>query len=137
MKPINSSKYNMTKGISVLLLLTIVQKTYTANIDTNYIAYYPYKSTLYSYIISKNNKLEYQNSEKNYRINYLPNTWGSFGFGYTYKWFDLSLGIASFGKKDESIYGNTTKLDIQSHIYLRNYLIDLFFTVVQKLLLRK
>lgn len=116
----------MIKAISVLLLLIVVLKTFASNIDTNYIGYYPFKGTLYSYIINKNNRLEYHHIEKNYYLHYLPNSWGSFGFGGSYRWFDLSLGIASFGKKDESIYGKTTKLDIQSHIYLRSYMIDLF-----------
>ncbi len=116
----------MIKAISVLLLVVVVE-TFASNTDTNYIGHYPYKGTLYSYIISKNQQLEYQNSEKNYRLNYLPNTWGSFGFGANYDWFDLSLSLASFGKRDESVYGNTTRVDIQSHLYPKHYLIDLFF----------
>ncbi|MCX7862338.1 MAG: DUF4421 domain-containing protein [Bacteroidales bacterium] len=123
----------MIKSLSsyFAFLTCCVHFCYSTPIDTNFIAFYPYQGTFYSYWINKNNRIEYFNKEKNYRLQYIPNSWGSWGIGATYRWIDLSVGIASYGKKDESLFGKTNKIDIQSHLYPRNYLIDLFFQYYQ------
>ena len=41
-------------------------------------------------------------------------------------WLDLSIGLLSFGKLDENKYGTTNRIDLQSHIYSRKYITDLF-----------
>lgn len=114
--------------IRLLIIYSFIALTTKSQvIDTNYINFFPYEGTVYSYLINKNNNLKYTNIERNYSIYYYPNSWGSFGIGGSYKWLDLSLGLLSYGIKDEKIYGKTSRIDIQSHLYPRNYIIDGFF----------
>ena len=115
------------KITAFLLLTNLTIYLKSQIIDTNYINFYPYEGGVYSYISNKNNQLSYKNTQKNYSLNYFPNTYGYFGLGAYYNWFDLSFNLFSYGKRDENIYGTTNRIDIQSHFYPRKYVIDLFF----------
>jgi hypothetical protein len=107
----------------LLLFQTALQ---AQNVDTNYIAQHPFKGNIYYYITTKNNELSFQNTITKYTLTYSPNSWGSQGVGFSYQWFDISVGLISYGKRDEKLYGKTTRFDFQSHLYLRKYIIDIF-----------
>ncbi len=106
-----------------LLFSTVL---YCQNIDTNYIAIPPYKGKVYFYSTTKNNQLSFQNTLNKYTLTYYPNSWGSMGVGFTYKALDLSIGLIPYGKREESVYGKVSRIDIQSHIYVRKFIIDAF-----------
>jgi len=121
----------MQKGILFVITSIILNVNINSQnnnyVDTNFIGIYPYDGGIYSYISNKSNDLSYRNTQKNYTLYYYPNTWGYWGIGAYYKWLDLSVNLYSFGKRDESLYGITSRIDLQSHIYLRKYIIDAFF----------
>ncbi len=117
--------------IAIFLILSvqcniIICSQNTTNVDTNYIGYYSNKMGIYSYISNKINNLLYTNVEVKYSLSYYPNSWGTFGIGAYYKWIDLSASFSSFGRKDPDIYGYTSRFDVQSHFYLRTYIIGSF-----------
>lgn len=112
--------------IRVFAWLIFIHASTFAQEDTSYISKLPYNGTIYSYLNRKINSVDYSNSNTRYTLSYSPNIWGSFGIGGSYKWMDLSVGLFSYGKLDENQYGKTQRIDIQSHIYLRKYITDLF-----------
>ena len=121
--------------ISVLFIFTLgilynvasfsqdTAKTKTLYIDTNYIEKYTGFPTGYLSTYFKYNNIFIVDTSGN-TLKYRPNIAASFGPGIGYKWFGVDLSFISFGKGDESIYGKTTKLDIQSHIYLKRFIMD-------------
>jgi len=113
--------------IRILTCLLFIQTQLLAQTDSNFISQHPYDATLYSYLTSKINTIEYYTVKSKYTLRYQPNSLGSFGIGGSYKWVDLSLGILSYGKQDNNKYGTTTRFDVQSHLYPRKFIFDIFF----------
>lgn len=106
--------------------LLLIHASTIAQVDTSFVAKLPYKGTIYSYINSKSNSISYASNSSNFALMYAPNSWGSIGIGGSYKWLDLSIGLLSYGKLNENQYGTTHRIDLQSHIYSRKYITDLF-----------
>ncbi len=115
----------------ILIFMIIHQTLHSQTTDTTYIQPYPFKGTIYSYLTNKNAQISYINAEKKYSLNYYPNTWGSFGIGASYQWIDLSLGLFNYGIRNESEYGKTSRLDLQSHFYIKQYILDAFLQAYQ------
>lgn len=61
------------------------------------------------------------------RLPYRPNIAYIFGFGATYKTLTLNIGLnLPFNKKYNYKYGDTKHLDLQSHLYIKKYTIDVY-----------
>lgn len=112
--------------VRMIAFLIFINNSLFSQTDTNYIQEQPYKGTIYSYLNSKNNTIIYSSIKNNFSLAYKPNSWGNFGIGGSFKWMDLSVGLFSYGKLNESKYGTTQRIDLQTHIYPRKFIIDLF-----------
>ena len=61
------------------------------------------------------------------RLNYFPSNGYVIGFGFNYKFLGVNIGtVFPFARYDESKYGKTKKLDLQSHLYLRMLTVDFY-----------
>ena len=121
-------------GIKIFLLIVYLSSAFISfsqdtiekkkdYINTDYIEKYPGFPTGYLSIYGKYNNISIIDTSGTTLI-FRPNIAASFGPGFGYKWFGIDLSFISFGQKDESIYGKTTKLDIQSHVYLKRFVLD-------------
>ena len=57
---------------------------------------------------------------------YQPNTTRNLGIGATYNWFTLNLAYGFDFMNNTEDRGNTSYLDLQSHLYLGQFNVDLF-----------
>ena len=133
----------MSKHLIILLLAVFVinfskaQKTEIAvsdtkqNFDTNYIACFDDLLSVRVYGISKFNKFElYYDKDKksDSLISYSPNELLNLGFGFNYKWMSFAMAFNfRFINKDNDIYGETQKFDIQANMYKRKLTIDAYY----------
>jgi len=93
-------------------------------INTNYIEKYKNIPAVYLSEYNKYNNFSIIDVDSGLKLKYKPNVALSFGPGFGYKWFGIDLSLFSVGKKSDSIYGKTTKFDIQTHFYLKRFLAD-------------
>lgn len=93
------------------------------SIDERYIEKYSGVPTAYLSVYGKYNNITLLDTS-GVSLIYRPNIALSFGPGFGYKWFGIDLSLISFGTKDESIYGKTKKIDIQSHLYMKRFIAD-------------
>lgn len=98
-----------------------------AQIDSNYIGSFNKDFSFYFYLTNKANTIYYTNTKNKYQLIYQPNSWSIAGFGGSYKFIDISAAVLNIGKLDEKKYGYTQRLDLQSHLYLRKYILDIVF----------
>ena len=99
----------------------------TLNYDTNYIASYTEVFTPRLIISNKKNIFTISEKESGKSIEYQPNSPLNLGFGLTYKWFSFNVAFNfPFINKDDDIFGKTRRLDIQTNIFGRSYVIDIF-----------
>lgn len=118
-------------GILIFFKVSIGQSqtnTYTAlNYDTNYYQSYTDKLTtrLYSSVKYTNFSIRDQSLKKS--VNYDVNNQVMLGFGANYSVFGLNIAFnLPFNKKDFDQYGETEYIDLQSHLYLRKYVVDFY-----------
>ena len=58
---------------------------------------------------------------------YRPNDHNNIGIGGTYRFLSLNLGFhMPFADRDTDTYGTTKRLDLQTHIYNKKFIIDFF-----------
>jgi hypothetical protein len=96
--------------------------------DTSYIASYRDVFTLRLLTSDKKNSFNVTEEKDGNTIEYEPNSTLNLGFGFTYKWLGLNLAFNfPFINNDDEIYGETSRLDIQTSIFTRKYVVDLFF----------
>jgi hypothetical protein len=98
-------------------------------VDTNYIESYPDEITgrLYSSIKYTRYRIWDGNYQK--ALVWDPNRRLIVGFGAHYGILGLNIGVPApwvRSSEDESKYGKTNYLDLQSHLYLRNFTIDIY-----------
>lgn len=97
------------------------------NWDTNYYASYINELTTRLYSSVKYTAFRISNSEEKQNLLYLGNRNIILGFGATYSWFTLNIGLNfPFVNHDNGVYGKTKYLDLQSHMYLRKFNIDIY-----------
>ncbi|HEY9115046.1 MAG TPA: DUF4421 domain-containing protein [Bacteroidales bacterium] len=95
--------------------------------DTNYYASYMDELTTRLYSSVKYTAFRISNKEENQNLLYLGNRNIILGFGATYSWFTLNIGLNfPFVNHDNSKYGKTNYLDLQTHMYLRKMNLDLY-----------
>lgn len=97
------------------------------NWDTNYIRSFQEDLTTRLYTSVKYTAFRIANKEEMQNLFYLTNRNIILGVGATYSWFTLNIGLSfPFINHDDVLYGNTSYLDLQTHIYLRKYNADLY-----------
>lgn len=94
--------------------------------DTAYIAdYYRRYVVLRLYESTKFNN--YQFLDNGNKVTYKPNNHNNIGLGFNYKFISINLGFfVPFLSKDHNKYGYTQTLDLQTHLYLQRFLVDLY-----------
>ncbi len=96
-------------------------------IDERYIEKYKNIPAVYLSEYNKYNYFSIVDLDSGLTLKYKPNVALSFGPGFGYKWFGVDLSLLSIGKKNDSIYGKTQKIDIQTHLYLKRFIADFVF----------
>ncbi len=123
------------KNLIIIFLIFSAQQTFAQKaslkkvdlIDSSYIQTFPKKIIGRVYTSRKFTKLTFQNESGGNQLKYEPNTTLNFGIGATVKSFTLNLAYGfKFLNKDGIKKGKTQYLDLQSYIYKRNYLIDVY-----------
>lgn len=92
--------------------------------DTSYIKDFHESLVLKTYIVNKSNDFTISNKENEITADYKPNDGANLGFGVNYKAFGISLAFIPLGKRNNSKYGKTSKLDFQANMYTRKFGFD-------------
>lgn len=96
-------------------------------IDTHYIKTFPDHINGRLYLSRKYTNMFIDNQQEQQDLTYDPNTNLNFGIGITVKHFTLNLAYGfRFLNADGEKKGETRHLDLQTHLYKRKYVIDLF-----------
>ena len=96
------------------------------NYDTTYIQAFPQYATTRLYLSQKITNLEFFDEASGVRLTYDPNTNLNLGVGVTIKGLTLNLAFGFDFLNPDRGKGRTRYLDLQSHIYGRNSVIDFF-----------
>ncbi|MDP2723782.1 MAG: DUF4421 domain-containing protein [Bacteroidales bacterium] len=97
------------------------------NYDTNYFKSYTNELTTRLYASVKYANFSVVDQSLNKSLNYRVNDKIMLGFGANYSVFGLNIAFNfPFNKWDHNKYGETTYLDLQSHLYLRRYIVDFY-----------
>ena len=102
-----------------------------SSLDNGYIQKFNNKLILKGYIQNKSNEFELSNRQNDVISRFEPNGVSSFGVGFNYKALGLSIGILPLGKKDNTKYGKTRKLDIQGNFFTKKVGFDVHFQYYQ------
>ncbi|ULQ53694.1 DUF4421 domain-containing protein [Flavihumibacter fluvii] len=100
------------------------ETSYIAGVDTNYIKTYPDQLPVRFFFSQKFTAIELGSSELVKNLRYRPNTTLNIGIGATYRMFTLNLAYGFPFMNQDKDKGETKYLDLQSHIYPRNWTID-------------
>ena len=97
------------------------------SIAENNIEDYSDKLALFLYAKNKFSQFGIYNKTINKRIEYSPNEQLNIGFGFNYKWLGIGLAFNfSFVNNDNDKYGLTKRLDWQTNVYLKKFVIDFY-----------
>jgi len=94
--------------------------------DTSYIKdYYKNHLVIRAFESTKYNNFRYREHAE--KLIYKPNEHNNLGIGFNYRFISLNLGLYfPFLDKNRDIYGKTKYLDLQTHVYLQKFIIDLY-----------
>ncbi|MGB0403769.1 MAG: DUF4421 family protein, partial [Salibacteraceae bacterium] len=92
--------------------------------DTSYIKDFHQSLVLKTYIVNKSNDFSISNTANEITTEFQPNDGANLGFGVNYKSFGVSLAFIPLGKKNNSKYGKTSKIDFQANMYTRKFGFD-------------
>lgn len=96
------------------------------DVDSNYISTYDSLLTGRFYFSRKYTTIILEGSRSVANLRYRPNTTLNMGIGATYRAFSLNLAYGFPFLNPDKGRGRTRYLDLQSHIYPRNWTIDFF-----------
>lgn len=113
---------------------TLIDKTHTISTDSiwprtsnKYYDDYSNMLGLFFYGKQKYSSFSITDPLKNKTIEYTPNTQLNMGLGFNYKWLGIGLAFNfGFVNNDDNIYGKTTRLDLQTNIYLDKAVFDFY-----------
>lgn len=77
------------------------------------------------YGITKRNKFNIVDADSSNTLKYSPNEHMNVGFGFAYRGFGLNIAVNPHINVDDDQFGTTRKLDCQTNIYWRKFLLDL------------
>ena len=106
------------------------------NQDTNYVISFPDYLNGRVYLSRKFTNLAISKRNNSEKLKYRPNTTINFGVGATYKGVTLNLGYGFSALNEDEGKGETEYLDLQSHIYRSDKVIDIFGQFYEGLYLR-
>lgn len=95
-------------------------------LDTNYVVSFKDHLNARVYLSRKFTNMIISKENNSMRLNYDPNTTLNLGVGATYKGVTLNLAYGFSFLNEEEGRGNTQYLDLQSHIYRSDKIIDLY-----------
>jgi hypothetical protein len=119
--------------LSVFLALSIISKANPSFngqdfSDSSNITSYRDKLGLYVYSIRKFRAYDLKNADLGLKLKFEPNGQTNIGLGFTYKWIVLGLGFsAPFVNKDNDIYGETKRYDIQLNLFSRYFGVSAYY----------
>ncbi len=88
--------------------------------DTSYIKSYTDQLGLFTYALRKYRTYGLKNKELNTKLKFEPNGQTNLGLGFNYKWINLGVaGSFEFMNKDNHVYGETSRLDLQFNAFSR------------------
>ena len=98
--------------------------------DSTYIGSYSTELTGRLYTSRKFSRYGLKDRDENFKLIYKTNENQILGFGATYKFFTLNIGLNfPFVNNDDDIYGESRYLDVQSQAYFRRYMIDMWLSL--------
>lgn len=115
------------KLLPVLLVMgtgSVEAHSSRSEIDTSYISSYVRKLTGRVYMSQKYSRLRMNNSRM--RLTYKPNTSLNLGVGATYESLTLNLAYGFDFLNPDHGQGKTKYLDLQSHLYSRHWVTDVY-----------
>lgn len=127
---------NWSKSILLITILafssTIIAQKESSSVkkvalDSNYITTFPNSIAGRIYLSRKYTNLLIERKNRKNRLNYEPNSTVNFGVGVTVK--DITINLAygfRFLNNNSEGRGKTRYLDLQTHIYKRKWIIDIF-----------
>lgn len=94
--------------------------------DTTYIkSFYRKHITIRAFESNKFNNFKFIDQKQ--KLIYKPNDHSNLGIGAHYKFISLNLGVyVPLFDKNNDIYGKTRQLDLQTHVYIHKFIIDLY-----------
>jgi hypothetical protein len=96
--------------------------------DTSYIASFVDIFSLRLLLTNKKNEFTILDKETGHLVDYSPNSQLNIGAGFSYKWMNANLSFAFPGSNnDNDIFGKTRRIDLQTNLYIREFVIDLIF----------
>lgn len=111
----------------VVPLELVAQQGYSkTNFDTSYIA--DYHDELITRVFGSRKYTTYTLDDKGYgdKLKYRPNSPFNIGFGFNYKLIGLNLGFNLPIINDTKEYGKTRFIDLQTHVYGRRLIVDVY-----------
>jgi len=110
------------------VLVTSNQELKPMAFDTNYIDSYADIFALRFILTNKKNEFSILEKESGRTVDYSPNSQLNIGAGFSYKWMNVNLSVAFPGSnKDNDVFGNTRRFDLQTNLYSRKFVVDLVF----------
>jgi hypothetical protein len=95
--------------------------------DTNYVVNYAKDLIIRGYVSQKYSFQKLFDRDQDMKLSYRPSNGYSIGVGLNYKFLGLNIGtIMPFAKPSVYRYGDCHALDLQSHIYLRRFTVDIY-----------
>jgi hypothetical protein len=102
---------------------------FTGSVDTNWIEDQSDRLTIRLFTSRKFSRYGIMDFVYNQDLQYNPNDRIMLGMGFSYGilTIDIGLNIPSINNKDVPLYGKTKSLDLQTHFYMRKFVIDLYY----------
>ncbi|MFY0626932.1 MAG: DUF4421 family protein [Reichenbachiella sp.] len=76
--------------------------------------------------VRKSNMIAHYDGQSKKSIEYQPNESFNIGLGFTYHWLGLDVAFSlPFINNDDDVFGETSRFDFQSNIYMENFVVDL------------
>jgi len=103
------------------------------DIDTNYLQDLSHRLTIRLYTSEKFSAFSIMDFNIDEKLQYNPNRSLILGAGFSYGILTINIGVnfAGINNKDVDIHGKTRYLDLQTHLYTRKFVIDLYFQQYQ------
>ena len=96
--------------------------------DTSRIESHYDKLGVYLFTIRKYRSFEIKSTEFEERLEFQPNGQTNVGLGFNYKWIGVGMAFSlPFMNKDNDIYGETSRFDMQLNLFSRFYGISAYF----------
>ncbi len=128
-KVLKTNKHIWLSLIAIFLSLCPVSiKCQQLQNDNKYILNYSDKLSVKIFGVLKSNVVSHFDFGTQTNIDYKPNENFNIGFGVGHKWLGIDLALnLGFINDDNNIFGETTRFDLQSSIYLKKFVFDIHY----------